>query len=245
MSPYDGAGERDGRQRIRRRRRRTGGDRTGARSRRGDMPSADPNRDFILYVEGARDWDLLRVWAHRLSPVLARSLEPRTVILGGRRPARALEHFRERGGAEAGSRALIVLDRDHHDELDGPDVVEPGLEVFMWRRRHIESYLLVPDAIRRALDRTVESSRIDRLIDDHIPGPDDEAAHQAVNAKHLLGSKGPLAKQLGRELPPGEIARRMRAEELHADVISLYERIRVGLGLTEPELQVIRRPLPI
>jgi hypothetical protein len=37
----------------------------------------------------------------------------------------------------------------------------------------------------------------------------------------------------------------MRAEELHADVISLYERIRVGLGLTEPELQVIRRPLPI
>jgi hypothetical protein len=33
----------------------------------------------------------------------------------------------------------------------------------------------------------------------------------------------------------------MRSEELHADVLRLYERIRAGLGLKESELEVVRR----
>jgi len=199
----------------------------------------------VLYVEGPRDHDLLRIWAHRLSPRLARSLEPCAVILGGRRPARAIEHFRQRGGTGAGSRGLIVLDRDHHAEDAELSLDEPGMEIFMWRRRHIESYLLVPEAIRRLLHRDVDHGWLDRLIDDHLPDPDDEAAHRTLNAKHLLGSKGPLARQLGRPLTPGEIARCMRAEELHDDVISLYERIRTNLGLTEPIFQIARRPRPL
>ncbi len=49
-----------------------------------------------------------------------------------------------------------MLDRDHHLDDDGGDsapgdlAAEPGLELFVWGLRHIESYLLVPSAIRLA-----------------------------------------------------------------------------------------------
>ena len=73
---------------------------------------------FVLYVEGPRDCDLLRTFARHLSPALARAVGASAVILGGRRPARAQEHFRDLGGASAGVRALCVLDRD--DEVHAP-----------------------------------------------------------------------------------------------------------------------------
>jgi hypothetical protein len=201
-------------------------------------------RRFFLYVEGPQDRDILGVWARRLSPALARSLDSSTVILGGRRPARAVKHFRDECGSEDGARGLVVLDRDHHesdDHLLGP---EPGLELFTWGRRHIESYVLIPDAMRRLLARRPDPGRFDRLIQDHVPAGSDEEACRAVNAKHLLGHKGPLASTLGGGLPPGEIARCMRADELHQDVLDLYARIRDGLGLTEPQLEVVHRTSP-
>ena len=200
-------------------------------------------RDFVLYVEGPRDRDILRVWARCLSPLLARSLESSAVVLlGGRRPARALEHFRRLGGAEAGIRGLVVLDRDHHCADSGAESVdEPGLELFTWRRRHIESYVLVPRAICRALGLAPDDSRADRLLVGHLPDPGDEDAHRRVNAKQLLGSKGPLARRFGHDLSPGGIARCMRADELHADVLELYARIREGLGLGETTPKILRR----
>jgi hypothetical protein len=199
--------------------------------------------DFVLYVEGPCDRDILRVWARCLSPLLARALESSAVVLlGGRQPARALEHFRRLGGATAGVRGLVVLDRDHHSsEPDAAAVGEPGLELFTWRRRHIESYVLVPSAMRRALGLASDDSRAGRLLEDHLPDPGDEDAHRQLNAKRLLGSKGPLARRLGQDLSPGGIARCMRADELHVDVIELYARIREGLGLHDPTPQVLRR----
>jgi hypothetical protein len=202
----------------------------------------DPARGpFVLYVEGPRDRDILRVWARCLSPVLARSLEACAVILlGGRRPARALEHFRGLGGSGAGVRGLVVLDRDHH--LCEPRTEdEPGLDRFTWRRRHIESYVLVPRAIRTSLGLAAGDARADRLLEDHLPDPSDEDAHRVLNAKHLLGDKGPLARRFERRISPAGIARCMRADELHADVLDLYDRIRAGLGLHEAPLEVLRR----
>ncbi len=240
MSPFDSAGERNRSQR------------SGSASALGGIGRSDPEQrhsreagttGFTLYVEGPRDWDLLRIWARRLSPALARSLDPGAVILGGRQPARAVEHFRSLGGAAAGGRGLVVLDRDHHTESRRIMPAEPGLEFFTWGRRHIESYVLVPDAIRRFLARGSGASRANRLIDDHIPQPDDENAHSSINAKHLLGSKGPLARELGQALSPGAIARCMRAEEFHPDILYLCDRIRSGLGLVEPVCEVVRRPV--
>ena len=102
----------------------------------------------MLYLEGAGDRGILNGWCRRFLPAHAGLLSRASVILGGKRPARAVEHFRSLGGASEGRSGLCVLDRDDGRSLPGPEIDEPGLEFFTWGRRHIESYLLVPDAIR-------------------------------------------------------------------------------------------------
>ena len=194
---------------------------------------------FVLYVEGPRDRDLLRTWAQRVSPALARGMAACTVILGGRQPARAVTHFRglrARGEAERG---LCVLDRDGERREAWVAEEEPGLAFFTWRRRHIESYLLVPDAIRRSA-RASTDLRVIRSLRALLPGADDEAALADVDAKRLLARHGPLEQLLG-PLPPSRIARAMRPEELHADVWDLLERVREGLGLPAGVLRVTLR----
>ena len=48
----------------------------------------------MLYLEGAGDRGILNGWCRRLLPAHAVSLSRSSVILGGKRPARAVEHFR-------------------------------------------------------------------------------------------------------------------------------------------------------
>jgi hypothetical protein len=192
------------------------------------------NAKFFLYVEGPGDECILRIWARRISRSLARQLDSRVVILGGRRPARAQEHFRAEGGPKGGGRGLVVLDRDHHSESGGFSLVEPGLEVFTWKRRHIESYALVPDAIRRSLRKALEPRLLERLLEEYVPSPEDEAACRVANAKKILGSKGALARSAGGHFSPVVVARAMRIEELHPDVLALFDRVRQAAGLEEP-----------
>ena len=195
---------------------------------------------FVLYVEGPRDREILRIWARRLSSALARSVESSSVILGGRQPARALDHFRELGGGAAGLRAVCVLDRDGHaDSL--PQTGEPGLEFFTWPRRHIESYLLVRRAISRCLGDSREDWVIGRLLDEFIPEPGDEAALRQIDAKRLLSPNGPIAQGAGRRLRPSHVAKTMQEGELHEDILRLFDLLRGGLGLEEPERHVVAR----
>lgn len=173
---------------------------------------------------------------------MARCIVDRTVILGGRQPVRALEDFRKRGGHESGWRGLIVLDRDHHledevaDSAPGDLAAEPGLELFVWGLRHIESYLLVPSAIRRLAAGFEGVDQLDALLAAEL-----ERDH-SLHAKRFLGAGGSLSEALGVDLRAGEIARAMRADELHADVRTLLGRIGVlsGVALPQPEV-VIRR----
>ena len=194
----------------------------------------------MLYVEGPRDREILETWARRVEPAVARLIEERTVIMGGRQPVRALEDFRKRGGGGAGWRGLIVLDRDHHethDEEVGPDdlVAEPGLELFVWGLRHIESYLLVPSAIRRLARGLDGAERLEALIAAELEG------EGRGHAKRFLGAGGSLAEVLGTDLRAGEIARAMREDELHADVRGLLVRIGALSGVATPRPEVVIR----
>jgi hypothetical protein len=188
---------------------------------------------FLVYVEGPRDRDVLGAWARRLSPRFAKELVNSTVILGGRQPARAAEHLRRLRRLHAATRGICVLDRDGEGMPEPPS--EPGLEFFTWGRRHIESYLLVPDAIRRGLGVRDHDGHLDRLMRAHLPPPGDERALRDLDAKQFLGPKGPLARFLNRPVAPGRIARAMRSEELHPDVRALFSRIQCGFGLVETE----------
>jgi len=194
-----------------------------------------PDLGFVLYLEGPGDRGILDGWCRRLLPSVAGRLSRCSVILGGRRPARAVEHFRARGGAAAGQRGLCVLDRDGGDAL-APESREPGLEFFTWGRRHIESYLLVPRAIRRGVGLPEADARVDRVLRAHLPAADDEQAYRELDAKRILGPGGPLARALGAPIPLPRVARATRAAELHADVHAFFGRLRGGLGIVEAEV---------
>ncbi len=189
-------------------------------------------RGFVLYLEGAADRAIVGGWCKRLLPALAPSLSRSVVILGGRQPARAVQHFRSLGGAEAGRRALCVLDRDDGVSAE-PESAESGLEFFTWGRRHIESYLLVPAAIQRGLGLPDSDRRVDRLLREHIPPRGDEAAWLNLDAKRLLGRNGPLARCFGGPLPLARVARATRESELHEDVYACFSQLRRALGIVE------------
>jgi hypothetical protein len=234
--------------------------------------------NFVLYVEGPRDREILECWARRVDPGLSRCIEQNTVILGGRRPARAIADFRKRGGVAAGYSGLIVLDRDDHAHAESgepsfatsgsdtgsslpdsdPTLTEAGLELFVWSLRHIESYLLVPAAIRRMLRLGAEDRTVERIIernsmDDATASSSSETPEQSVggvvtrvrgslHAKRVLGAGGSLSEALGAELRAGDIARAMRIEDLHGDVHDLFDRIGMlsGRAVRGPEV-VIRQ----
>jgi hypothetical protein len=187
---------------------------------------------FVLYVEGARDRDIVRAWAQRLSPPLARAVARSAVILGGRQPARAVSHFQELLAAGEQWRGLCVLDRDEGGVACSGSSLEEGLDVFTWRRRHIESYLLVPDAIRRGLRISPDEPR-QRALRDLLPDPTDEVALGGFDAKRLLSRNGALAQAVG-SITPGRIARTMRPEEFHPDVHALLSRLREAFGMASP-----------
>lgn len=200
---------------------------------------------FVLYVEGARDREILACWARRAEPSLARCIERNSVILGGRQPARALADFRKRGGAGAGLSGLIVLDRDHHEhEAPGAHVAsdEAGLEVFVWSLRHIESYLLVPAALRRVLRVAVDDPRVERALADEVDRTGIESGADSLHAKRILGAGGSLSEALGTELRAGDIARAMRREDLHDDVRALLTRIGSLSGTVPKGPEVVVRP---
>lgn len=187
---------------------------------------------FVLYLEGPGDRGVLEGWCRRMLPAAAARLSRSVVILGGRRPARAVEHFRSLGGATTGHAALCVLDRDDGRSRE-PEGEEPGLEFFTWGRRHIESYLLVPAAIRRGLGLRDEDDRVERVLRAHLPSEEDHGAWRELDAKRLLGPGGPLARTLGARVSLTRVARATRASELHADVHACLARLRQAAGLEE------------
>jgi hypothetical protein len=192
-----------------------------------------PPRRLILYMEGPQDRAILRAWAYRLLPSMGRRLFGASVILGGRRPARAVEHFQDAGGLRAGLAGLCVLDRDDGKQPPLPDPGASGLEFFTWGRRHIESYLLVPAAIQRTLRTSDADPRIRRAIDAALPGPVDEAAYGQIDAKRLLGPNGVLPRVVGEPISVQRVARATRAEELHPDVHRLFDQMREELGVSD------------
>jgi hypothetical protein len=202
---------------------------TSDRARQPD-PGSEPGGSFILYVEGPRDRSILRAWASRLIPARAPGVLDGAVILGGRRPARAREHFR---AAAAGSQAVCVLDRDG-DGAESDLAAEEGLEFFTWGRRHIESYLLVAGAIRRALALPASDHRLEAVLERELPQADDAVRWRALDAKRLLSESGPLARAVGRPLPLARIARATREDELHADVHEVFDRVREALARIAP-----------
>ena len=209
------------------------------------MPRSRPGRTngatgFAVYVEGPRDHEILLAWATRLSRPLGRSLPRVTVILGGRQPARAVQHLRQLRATHPDATGICILDRDANRSGSEAPPDEPGLEFYTWQRRHIESYLLVPDAIRRGMRLSEADSRA-HLLRRLLPDPADLETLATLDAKRFLARDGQLAQELGRPASPGRIARAMRVEELDPEVRTLLGRLMLPLGIDSGRPAVIRR----
>lgn len=207
------------------------------------LHSADPG--FSIYLEGPRDRDILRSWASCVSRDLGRAVDRNTVLLGGRRPVRAIDCHRRLRQEKDDVRGLCVLDRDGLPEAAETRKSEPGLDFFTWPRRQIESYLLVPEALLRCLSQPDVTGALESLIRGLVPHPQDEKSFREVDAKRLLSERGLLRS--GMEpgvsscLEPSRIARRMRETELHDDVRAVLIRLQKGFGLRVPEFYVVAR----
>lgn len=195
-----------------------------------DFRPAQRGPRTFLYVEGPRDREIVEGWALRTSRPLAACVRESTVILGGKQPARAREHLANARSEHGEARGLCVLDRDQEHGL--PAAAADGLELYVWSRRHIESYLLVPDALRRVLRHAGE--RALRELENGLPAEDDERGWRDLDAKRRLTANG-------QRFPWGRLARAMRDEELHADVHGFLERLATLFGVAIAP-QVARRP---
>jgi hypothetical protein len=198
-------------------------------ARRPSPRRAEPS--FVLYVEGPRDRDILCAWASRVSPSLTRAIVRGSVILGGRQPLRAARHLETLRTDAAEARGLCLFDHDGEPVQVPSEAELPWLDFFTWSRRHIESYLLVPAALRRSVRRRGDDARMDRFIREHLADLADESAFRAFDAKRLFAREGELSRALGRPLQPGRIARAMHAGDFHPDVHDLLERLRQGFGI--------------
>ncbi len=201
------------------------------------MPRARATRESnrapraFLYVEGPRDREIIEGWALRSSRRLAECVRESTIILGGRQPARAREHLAEARAENAEARGLCVLDRDLEPALPEPGI--DGLELFMWSRRHIESYLLVPAALGRVL-RNVDPRAL-RTLAAELPADDDERGWRDLDAKRRLVTNG-------QRFPWGRAARALRDDELHPDVREFLTRLAVLFRVTVAPHVVHRVP---
>ena len=86
-----------------------------------------------------------------------------------------------------------------------------------------------------------ESGLADNRLDEFVPAPGDEAALRDIDAKRLLSATGPIAQGAGRKLRPSQIAKTMREGELHEDILRLFDLLRGGMGLEEPERHLVAR----
>jgi hypothetical protein len=143
-------------------------------------------RGAVLYTEDYTDVEILREWAavlrHRALAFLA---SPFAVYIGNV-PARARDHFYGLRSARPDLRGALLIDQtDVQLQMGG------ALHELMWRRREIENYLLIPDALRRFCER--ELRRI-------YGAPEDSAEGQTDRTGPLIQAAMVRANELLRRL---------------------------------------------
>ena len=120
------------------------------------IPSSDylqaRERNGVLYVEDYTDVDILREWSRILEHRSLQFLESPFVKYIGNNPSRARSHFYGLQSANSSLKGILLIDQTEAElQTEGP------LIEMMWRRREIENYLLVPEAILRFCEKEIRA----------------------------------------------------------------------------------------
>lgn len=106
---------------------------------------------WVLYLEGSTDLAILRALAERLAHSAKDFLERPFVHYVGNQPRKAQEHFYALREAKPDLAGIAIYDR-----LEQALPKDPNLTQQMWRRRELENYLCVRDALLAHAERRGE-----------------------------------------------------------------------------------------
>ncbi|WP_407459902.1 ATP-binding protein [Xanthomonas campestris pv. raphani] len=207
-------------------------------------PKLDPLRrdKRLLIIENMSDERLLKMWAGVLGLQWPKNLVawPWT---GSSKERKQL--FNQLAGDIPGLQAYSLRDRDDQaletiDKLTLRDksisYAEPSLRLRVWRRRHIENYLLWPSAIARAVGLPL--SEIEPLfaaqalvVPDDFTSRDVAVAMIDARGKELIQSDLLGLKKHG--VRPEGLASQMTAAEVPTDVKTVIEEIIVMCKVEE------------
>jgi hypothetical protein len=206
----------------------------------------------IVYVEGESDERILRAWAPR---VAAEEWMPKLVFStmdgGSKKDMRDStdRHFEALRQVLPHVRRVMVFDFDTERTAFHPEANNPTL--FEWSRKNIENYLLVADAWRRTvLDDPAFSlgeifarqatEVVQRFfVNQNLTLPPERTwrdvsanVFQVVDGKRILfENQDALFQQLKQIdatllLSREKVAGAMKTEELHTDVLALFEKLK-------------------
>lgn len=190
----------------------------------------------VLYVEGPTDTGILAEWARILDHPARKFLdEPYIQELGGRSLRDAKRHFFAIRAVVPEICGICLLDGDNREEPD-EEALQSGLKILRWRRYEIENYLLHPDAIKRFVQLPLLGAIVDQHFARQVPAETDFLAYH-VSLDRIKASEeflAPLLDNVGHSTPKRDLyllARTMKPEEIHSEVVEKLDHIANLLGL--------------
>lgn len=199
----------------------------------------------ILYVEGQTDLDILREFAKVLEHGALEFLEKPFWRAIADEPARdrfPARHFEALRLDAPEVRGILLVDRNGKNlQRQKQQRGIHGLQVQIWERYEVESYLIHPEAIRRFVEMRIAENAEMRGTEEGVVRVDDYMKkyygflyHDAFDNPHVLtNTKGKviLSDILGQadiyceDSEYHHIANLMRPEEVHPDVIGVLDAV--------------------
>jgi energy-coupling factor transporter ATP-binding protein EcfA2 len=212
----------------------------------------------VLYLEDESDYKLLREWAirlrHRASDLLS---SPYVWPLRGKgNIGEAKRHFRSLRLAYPTIRALCILDRDTSEGPEDQDLPE-DFQLRRWSRYEIENYLLIPNLIRRFLERDVDlftaqeleedKATVTRVFEENFPPNVDYLRTEIAPIRDIKGSDflQRLFRQTSRRVSKADlymVAARAEPKEIHQDVCQMLDQIAALSPRETPMVEANRAP---
>ncbi|MGH9425832.1 MAG: ATP-dependent nuclease [Terriglobia bacterium] len=208
----------------------------------------------VLYTEDYTDLDILREWArilvHPVSELLQGKLFWQKTVVEPRPGAKgvpARDHYEALRLVREDLPGLELIDGDAHPDIPPTPITGTGLQRQRWRRYEIESYLFVPNALARYVERVVGDEvtaklhveDLDRYLADNLPPAilrDPLGDHDYLNTTKARTNLIPPA--LTAAGLPGipytryhEIAAVMLPEEIHPEVREKLDAIQKAFRL--------------
>jgi predicted ATPase len=192
----------------------------------------------VLFLEGSSDESALRV----VAKILGRRFPDVPVWLGPTSHKDRRQLWKALEQEIPGLKAVSLRDRDEEplgtvgaDLVDASEAATPNFLSLKWRRRHIESYLLVPRAIGKAIGRPEEEIRSLLANDFALAVGETFTASNCPDAlldargKEILAT-GPRAILRGTGLHVARVAEQLEPEEVCDDFVKFIDHLERELG---------------